>query len=446
MLYITYSICVIGLTILLNKVNNSKTKYKAHLETEPINLAYIYTVWFFAGLAGYHRKRLLNELWIVQFVMFASIIVANVHNVYYSILENNVVSLNIWTAYVGSLLLLSWIFDLFAIPYLRYLYISRYFRRDMNEMDILEGNVTKVEKFYKNLAQTSDTRNKRMTELLQRAEGIAKEENTAWFKWLGGGLGFEKERFAKTKKIAEEMNKLYDAYQKDADTLSTYLHEARCAAEKNIYLSRELLQIIRDNMKSNKKEYGKDNLNFEQTNISVELYKPTIQYDSQQELTKLGNVIDSQMKRILKNNTLGNLKTTQGKMELAHAGLQVAFTAIDSALNWINNRIQQRKELAKMSLEIVNSMSKSTSEILNNQGQILRASELLSALFNANKAFVKAYADMRDLCFGEISFKSFWNGPLRNHEIYETTDFKKTMQHLIDVSREYSKINQQTIN
>lgn len=446
MIYVIYVIVLVLLTILVKRINDSKTEYKAHLETEPINLAYIYTLWFFTGLVGYHRKRLLDNLWIVQFALFASIIVANVDNVYYSILENNVLSLNIWTAYVGSLLLLFWIFDLFAIPYLRYLYISRYFRRDMNEMDILEGKATKVEKFYKNLAQTSETRNKRMSELLQRAEGIAKEENTAWFKWLGGGLGFEKERFAKTKKIAEEMNKLYDAYQKDADTLSTYLNEARCAAQKNIYLSKELLQIIRDNMKSNKKEYGKDNLDFEQTNINVELYKPTIQYDAQQDLTRLGNEINSQMQRLVKNNTFGNLRTTQGKIQLAQAGLQVAFTAIDSALNYISNKIQQREELARMSLEIVQNMSKSTTDILENQGKILRASELLSALFNANKAFVKAYADMRDLCFGEISFKSFWNGPLRNHEIYETTDFKKTMQHLIDVSSEYSKINQQTIN
>lgn len=446
MIYVIYFIVLLLLTILFNKINCSKTEYKAYLETEPINMVYIYTIWLFFGLMGYHRKRLLNELWIVQFVMFASIIVANVHNVYYSILENNVVSLNIWTTYIGSLLLLSWLFDIFALPYLRYLYVSNYFRRDMNELDILNGKALKVETFYKNLAQTSDTRNKRMTELLQRAEEIAKEENTAWFKWLGGGLGFEKERFAKTRKIAEEMNKLFDAYQKDADALSTYLNEARCAAQKNIYLSKELLQIIRDNMKSNKKEYGKDNLDFEQSNINVEVYKPTIKYDAQQDLSKLGNEINYQIQHLMKNNTLGNLKTTQGKIQLAQAGLQVAFTAIDSALNYISNRIKQREELARMSLAIVQNMSKSTTDILENQGKILRASELLSALFNANKAFVKAYADMRDLCFGEISFKSFWNGPLRNHDIYETTDFKKTMRHLIDVSSEYSKINQQTIN
>ena len=112
----------------------------------------------------------------------------------------------------------------------------------------------------------------------------------------------------------------------------------------------------------------------------------------------------------------------------------------------VESRNEQREALAKKSLEVVEEMDKGMKEIIASEGNMLRASELLSALFNANKAFVMAYVELRDLCFGEISYENFKKGPAAECEMYHTAEFKQKMQHLIMVCSEYNKINQQTIS
>lgn len=442
MIYFVYVVVAILLLVLFRIINNSKTEHGAYLETKPINWFYIYFIWFIVGLLGWHRKRLLNNFWKVHFILFASILIANINNIYLYLDAGNPLIINQYTLFVGGVLVCLWAFDFFAIPYLRYLYISRYFRRDMNEFDILKGKSLEVEMFYKSLAGRADARKKKMDYLIKSAQQIKDEKNPSLIKWLGGGLSFEKERFEKIKNIAEEMNKLYDSFKTDSDQVSKYLYEARCVAQKNIYLCKELMHIIRPLLKTNKKKYAKDNLKVEQTLVKTDKYKPTIKYDSRRDISKLGNEIEIQMKTLVKNKTFYNLKNTDGKIDLAIAGLQVVSTAIDSALNYISNRNKQREELARMSLEIVQSLSKSTDDILINQAKILRASEILGALFYSNKAFVKAYVDVRDLCFGDISFKNFIRRPARDN----SEELDRSIIHLQQVCSEYSKINQQTID
>ena len=187
-------------------------------------------------------------------------------------------------------------------------------------------------------------------------------------------------------------------------------------------------------MRGKEQTIQQDNLNFSQVDIDSHMPENlNMNMD-----TVIGNTITNACNSysIMLKNGFGN------KMAVAGAALSL----IESAINIIDSRNEQREAMAQRALEIVQDMDKGIKEIIVNEGKLLRASELLSALFNANKAFVKAYAELRDICFGDISYDSYKRGPLKDSEIYDTVKFKQSMQHLVMVCSEYNKINKQTIN
>lgn len=411
---------------------------KKYNEIKPLKKKSLYLRWAFGGMWGWHRAYLCSRVCYAQFALFVILLISCVDNISMYILYPSVWFLlpqwNIVTKLSFFLVFAWWIIDALWIPYGRYLYISKFFRRNEYELDILKGNVTQVESFYYNLSKTIDQRNISLEKYLTEARECASEVNPAenWEKKIGVGLDFEKKKFEKMKKICNEMNSIYHTFEDDTLRIQHYLVDARIAAVRNLYLAKELIQIVHS-LKGKKQTLQHDDLDI--LDISIDLSMPDMELD-------IENMVQKTVQTAMTTYSL-ILKSGMGKKTAMTGGVITAVAL--GAIDYISNRNEQRETLAKKSIELVDSMKEAMDKVMQSQAQMLRASELLSALYNANKAFVSAYAGLRDLCFGEVSFRNFWNGAVKESETYETDEFKQSMQHLISVCNEYNKINKQTL-
>ena len=435
-IYIGFVLVLLILLSVLKKGydNHFQNKYG---EIKPLEKKPLYIRWILGGMWGLHRARLCSKSCYLQYALFATLILSCVDNISMYILHPSVWFLlpqwNIVTKLLFLLVMGWWIIDAFWIPYGRYLFISKYFRRSEHEFDILEGNVTQVEQFYSDLSCTFDKRNMSLRRLLADAKTCACETNptTDWMKKLGGGLSFEEKKFENMQRISNEMNNIYHDFQADNFRMMRYLTDARIAAVRNLYLAKELIQIVHS-LRGKEQNLRQDEL--EMLDINIDIAMPNMELDTEK-------IIRDTVKNAMESYNL-ILKSGMGKGAATLAG---GAMVVMGAADYILNRNQQREILAKKSLELVDSMKKAMDKVIQNQAQMLRASELLSALYNANKAFIAAYTDLRDLCFGEVSFRSFWHGTIKEQKAYETNEFKQSMQHLINVCNEYNKINKQTL-
>lgn len=436
--YVAVGLLLLLLVWALNKQyeNFELTRY---YETEPLPSSTVRLTWLLGGWLGWHRARLTSSSYILQYLLFASLVIANVDNLFLYILHPSVWFIlphfGVFTKIAILIMLCWWIIDGCMISYLTYVYVAKYFQRSEYEQDILQGKKTEIEAFYEQLASKTDDRNRQLEQLLQEARECSQRVNPAgtWTKRLGGGLDFEKSRFAEMQEIGNKMNTIYNSFELDCTLIDSYLGLARISVYRNLYLAKELIQLIHK-MSGKEQTIQQDNLNFSQVEIDLHLPE-NLNMDID---AAIGNTITNACNSysMMLKNGFGN--------KVAVAG--AALSLIESAINIIDSRNEQREAMAQRALEIVQDMDKGIKELMVNEGKLLRASELLSALFNANKAFVKAYAELRDICFGDISYENYRRGPLKDSAIYDTVKFKQSMQHLVMVCSEYNKINKQTIN
>lgn len=428
-----FSLLLLLWVILLNIYHKEK-----YYEIAPLEKSVIYRYWLFGGFWGMHKARLGSDWGYVEFLLFASLIMMNVDNIFLYVLYPSVWGIlpqwGICTKIIASFVLIFWIYDGCRISYNLYIYINKYFRRSEYELDILNGNKTAVENYYEHLASVADERNQELQKLLREAQECATRVNPTaeWKKNFGGGLDWEKQRFAELQGIANKMNDVYKLFHDDCLQMSAYLTYARLSAYRNLYLAKELIQLIHK-ISGREQTIQEDDLAFSQINVDIQM--PQVDFEMEE---AIGGAITQAF-----SSYDAMLKSGWGKNVAKGAAI---VTVLSAAVEIVESRNELREELAKKSLEVVQEMDKGMNEIMANEGKLLRASELLSALFNANKAFVMAYVELRDLCFGEISYENFKNGPKTEQDIYHTTDFKQKMQHLIMICSEYNKINQQTIH
>ena len=119
-----------------------------------------------------------------------------------------------------------------------------------------------------------------------------------------------------------------------------------------------------------------------------------------------------------------------------------AFSALVTVLDNIEQRNEQKLKIVKEQAKLISNIKEAAGEIVKSEAQILRCGEILSALYNANKAFIQAYCHLRDIVFGPISFHSYWYGIDKDNPELKTEEFISDIQHLVVVCSEYNKINQ----
>lgn len=415
---------------------NDEAKYKLK---DPIQPKSIYPYWIFGGLFGLHRAKLLSNFGIVEYALTGIAILMNTKNIFLYIgcpavwgmlWQMNIVNIIVCAAAVSI-----WIIDYFLIPYQVYILTSKYYRRSVHEMDILAGKATELEVFCHTLPEKFVDRDMEMENLIRATvnENNRQKEMGKVSKFFGKDIDFAQEKFERLKELYEQAETLCTDTDLDAWTLETYLKQARLEAYKNLLLAKDLIRIIKANSKGKAQEVQQDkSLNFEVERVDVQTGVP--QYNSIEGMV----------------NTLANFEKTYTNLQKNGFGSKTSVAiagvgAVAGILNIIAGRQATRERLAEESQKIVHNIRLTAEQLTKTQANILRAHELLLALFNANKAFIHAYTGLRDQVYGDISFRSYWNGPLHDRSILESKEFMASLQHLAMVCSEYNKINQNKI-
>lgn len=447
---------VLGLLLMAIVLSCINARSARNLATrkEPIKNTVSYLLWLFGGVFGLHRAYLLISrnnnclkiLFLSQYVLFAILTSMNLANVaVYGFkfgIWSRLSTITTLTVVLSLLNILWMLFDLIWIPYRAYVLTGLYYRRSAEEMDVLKGNKTDVEKFYETLGPDLDKINNKFRKILEEAQSVTNKKfvkkdtgvvglvnKIAASVARDGSLEFEKNKLASLGLLAEKASELGEEEQEKYETLFKYLTNARIMAYRNLYLAKELFSYVRT-------------ITGKKQTVVLDAFNGMEAIDIDFDITALSSVtID--VGSALKNFTsYQNTLLAFGVKSPAAMLTAFGISAVEAVVNNISEREEQKLKAVKAQSEVLSSIKKYGEELARLNGEILRSAEKVSALFEANKAFIHAYCHLRDTVFGDVSFKNFIKGVNKNNPQYKSEQFIRDMQHLKIVCSEYNKINQ----
>lgn len=317
------------------------------------------------------------------------------------------------------------------IPYRVYYVNKVYYRRDERELDILKGQQTEVEIFFKKLPSASRGK----LDSIQRSLNEAQEIMSRGYKkkfillrpFIGdGGLEHEQEKFQELKELSKKVERHSQQYKELSNELQQYLHESRKAAYRNLFLAKELIAFIKKRIKGHEQEVTVDEV------IDIELRTLNLpsKLNINMDLTDGMDAFSQSIDKVFGNEN------------------GVVFGALD-AIGELSERSRKRSEkeeqLAEISARIVDNISRTSQQMICVHGELLRMGELLSSLYMYNKAFVVTYSKLRDMFFGEkIGIIDFMFGR-KKYKVAESPEFQQGLHTLMQICSNYNNINQSTV-
>lgn len=446
--FITGAVVILLLMAVLLIRVNARSWQAVKTRKDPMAGSSAYWLLALGGLWGLHRAYLAVEekergikvLCMSQYLLFAVLLAVNLQNIAICglspVLWAGLSDVSVLTVVLLVLDVLWLIMDIFWVPYRIYVLTSLYYRRSPEEMDILQGNKTKVEEFYEELGPYLDKCNNRVQEILSEAHEVMSRnfESKGVVSKLAkkvardGSLEFEQKKLEDLSGLVERAERQVSWVEDKNLELYSFLQDARLAAYRNMYLAKELIAQVRESR-------GK-----EQT-LRTDIFKGMDDIDIEIDWSAMGDVswnVDgalSDFTSVYKGLT--KLGFGGNKGALVAGGL----AALGAVLENIDARNEQKDKAVKAQGKIVDGLEKISKQMLELSGEILRNAEKMSALFMANKAFVQAYAHLRDTVFGEVSFRNWRKGVNKKNPVFESTQFEQDIHHLTLVCSEYNKIN-----
>ena len=234
------------------------------------------------------------------------------------------------------------------------------------------------------------------------------------------------------------------------DELYDYLQKSRVAAYRNLYLSKELIGIIKTKISSEQQKLLVDEFKLIEVPANmatgVAFRASDIQFNGDNFLSSVGMDMDSTLQNLgSRLEKEGNLSKGDFIAAGVEAGLSIAINGIANIVDLYSQTKEARREVQQQINEALEYIKKAIPAIQSYQAALLRQSEVLVALTQCNKVFVCAYEPLRKQIFGEPTFWKYLVGVKKKQELFKTIDFRKDLQHLILVSSEYNKVNQSKV-
>ena len=230
----------------------------------------------------------------------------------------------------------------------------------------------------------------------------------------------------KTKMLQHLFKAAKNEYKELAElnnNISYLLEFVRVMAYRNIYLSAELLNYIRDNAggKSLTTEKGMLDLkiDFKNINSSMAVLKMDVVGNIS---TTVANYIDKG-RELLDNKDIVNFISKNPKTAAAAGGIIFLLSAIGNIVEERNAKINNNLKIQKAAIENIQKM---VDNYTNGQGALLRAIEIIKAISKANNGFLQIYEPLRQQVYDN-----------KNIESVTITD----VQQLVIATNEYNKIS-----
>lgn len=441
----------------------------------PIKNSKAYRVVAFVGLFGGHNIYLKKYSWIsvltilltivfffwnYKYVMFlydlpSVFFISNLNCIYLEEMG----TFYWWQVILITLYIINFLTGIIFTPFWVYQFNGNYFRKHKDNDAILNGNSLEVDHFYnsKLIPHINEVKSdvKYVKQVLKDDSYIIEEDGdekiSGFFKNIFT-LGKSSELKSKIQRL-RALHSCCELLQTDLDTLDeyneklySYLVYYRVAAYRNLYLAKELIGVIKDNISSKQQELIKDeftNLIKPENNSSTNLQfdSSQISFDSERFFDTLGNSFTKSFDPI--NKKLESEKEIS-KQDLLSAGFEFAFDSVIAGIEGIIDQYQNvsasLRETQKQINEAVEYLGEAFPAIMRYQAEMARQSEIMVALSQFNKAFIMAYEPMRQKVFGRPTFSQFLHGINKDTEYFKSIEFRHDIHHLIQVCTEYNKI------
>ena len=291
-------------------------------------------------------------------------------------------------------------------------------RTDKDEDSILSNKPLKQERVL--TKYKSELEDDKVSPLYEQLLAVSDQDTSATgiLGFVTMGLATDKDKVIRK---TQQLKSLYEAalyevqeLKEVATGINEILKYSRVCAYRNIFLGAELLNYVRDNAGGKSLKTANDSIdvdfNFDIPDFNnKELSVNTIGI--------IGSSINSTLMYYGSNQEAANYAAENPKAALLATGLKMIGDYFEKRAEVIDNNLDQQAEILELFPQVVDGY-------LEGKSNTLRAIEIITAIINANKGFVKIYAPLRDKVFKEGVVPSL-----------------KDIQQLTIATREYNKIN-----
>lgn len=463
----------------------SYSEAKKNLErSKPLSKWKVYFVWLYSGLWGGHlfflwnkHSRTISDVyrWTILFLVIL-IFTLNYTSIMYFYKTPQMFSFysatwswNMPNSYVlfysyqilKIIFILNIIGGIVLIPYMTYIYNANYFRQHHENDNILNGKELGVDKFYKNMINDIKHLNKKIKKINKylKEDYVIKDPDkdnsiaggiSRFFKNVVTGGNFsqlekEKDRLRLLESCCRDLGIGIYNMKNNNSRLYDYLNIARTATYRNLYLSKELIGIIKTKISSKQQKLLvdkaikiEDPINIKSKDLNVF----SADFDSKSFFSSVSTDLKGTFGDIDKKiNSGGAFSKNDAKLLALETGISVAVNGVIGVFELNSNTKKHRLEVQKQIQETTIYIRQAIPTIQEYEAILLRQSEILLALVKCNKAFVCVYEPLRQKVFGKANFWTYLTGIKKNIELFKTDKFRQDLQHLILVSSEYNKIN-----
>ena len=443
--------------------------------SDPMKKSKAYWVVGGLGFLGGHYIYVKKYSWIAVFTIFITILfffwnysyimyfydipsvlfIPNLNCIYYEELG----VFYCWQVVLFTLYFINLLMGLVFTPFWVYQFNGNYFRKHKDNDAILNGKSLAVDYFYNSkliphINAVKDDE-KYVKNVIKDDSYTIEEDGDENIS------GFFKNIFTlgKSSKLKNKIQRLRalqsccELLQTDLDTLDAYNEELysylgyyRVAAYRNLYLAKELIRVVKDNVSSQQQELIKDefpNLVKPENNVSVNMQfdSSQISFDSERFFDTLGSSFTRSFDSISKK--LDGEKEIS-KQDFLSAGIEFAFDSVIAGIEGVLDQYQRvsasLREVEMQINEAVMYLHKVSPVVLRYIAEMYRQSEIMIALSQCNRAFIMAYEPMRQKVFGRPTFSQFLHGINKDQEYFKSEEIRKDIHHLISVCSEYNKV------
>ena len=290
-------------------------------------------------------------------------------------------------------------------------------RSDKNETEILNGAQLEIE-----LAIADKLKSLKTNKLKGCAEKLKslKEADTSGLFGFTSRSKVEEQTKAMQRIVRGAYNEC-EKLQEFTPIMNRLLTEVRIAAYRNIYLSLELLGIIRENVGGSTLTTQKDQLDV----VDVDLQ--SVNYDAGEltmdSLAVLSTGAMSALEVVGNNDTISQWAGENPKTAMAGAAIMAGLGYLAARNEVIENNLNMQKKLVK-------DLDNIAELYVQNKAGIRRSLEIIKAIVNANKGFIAIYAPLREKVFEQNGAKQV---------------SMKELQQLVLATNEYNKITKSKI-
>ena len=403
--------------------------------------AYLYEL--LGGIFGFHYAYLASASFVVHWVLSLLIVLSTFQFMMFpSSLWNE--NIPILTKISGFGLVAILIFDVVRIPYRIYVLKCEYYRRDLYESDILQGRKTDLEQTCDNIKVGLPQLANELGSLINKAVNIGNKRfvtnESGLLNWIkkktlnDGSIEFEMDRLDDISEIQYKIEDLFGQLEVYSNQLGGYLEIERISAMKNLICAKELMGTIKKISKSQNQTLVKDS--------HTHYEKRTVKIDNSL-YTQVHFDFDTMERNCL--SAITNLNTIGTESSVATTAVRGVY-AVSEIIETTVKKKRKKEALQSAIVKIVLAIQESGRDFAKYKAELLRYEELLSALFFANKAFVKSYSELRDTIYTKTNFFNFLFHRINRKTIKRNREkINVKLATLQEVCSSYNKINKTTL-